>query len=55
MTRPLVAPRLTAATLPLVAMLGPYRSKAAATPASTGTCRSVVWEKSAVQISVGAG
>ena len=38
-TRPLVAPRSTAATR----TVDGHRRKAAATPASTGTCRPVVW------------
>ncbi len=44
MTRPLVAPRSTAANL----RRSTHRRKAAATPASTGTCSPVVCEKSDV-------
>ena len=45
MTRPLEAPRSTAANVPsavMAMMAALHRRKAAATPESTGTCRPVV-------------
>ncbi len=48
-TRPLVAPRSTAATRTGSVMARAHRRNAAATPASTGMCRPVVWVSSGPQ------